>query len=71
MAKSFRSLKPDYTGTMDHMYEIHHECPKCESNLWLLKVQFQDYEIASYLLEMECAICGTYALAPTLVDKPL
>ena len=70
MAQSFRTLKPDYTGTMDHENEIHHECPKCESNLWNVKVQFDDYEIASYLLEMECAICGTYALAPTPLDKP-
>lgn len=70
MARSIRTLKPDYTGNMDHENEIHHECPVCESNLWNLKVQFEDYEIASYLLQMECAICGSYALAPTLADKP-
>jgi hypothetical protein len=30
---------------------------------------FEDYEIALYLLEMECADCGSLATAPTLVDK--
>jgi hypothetical protein len=70
MARSTRELKPDYTGTMEYAHEILHECPKCESNLWLLKVTFDDYEIASYLLEMECAICGTYGISPTPLDRP-
>lgn len=69
-AKSIRELKPDYTGTMDYAEEICHDCPHCESNFWNLKVSFEDYEISSYVLQMECAICGTYALAPTLADKP-
>jgi len=68
--RSIRELKPDYTGTMDYAEVICHECPKCESNLWNLKVSFEDYKIATYLLEMECAICGSYATAPTLLDKP-
>ena len=55
---SIRQLKPDYTGNMDYEKEICHECPKCESNLWNVKVSF------------ECAICGTYATAPTPIDKP-
>ena len=66
---SIRQLKPDYTGNMDYEHEICHECPKCESNLWNVKVSFDDYEIASYLLQMECAICGTYATAPTPLDR--
>lgn len=70
MAKTVRELKPDYSGSMDYADEVHHECPHCESNLWNVKVSFDDYEIAQYLLEMECAICGTYALAPTPLDKP-
>jgi hypothetical protein len=56
---------------MEHENEVCHDCPKCESNLWNLKVSFADYEIAQYLLEMECAICGTYAKAPTPLDRPL
>jgi len=70
MAKSIRELKPDYSGSMEYAKEILHDCPVCESNLWLLKVSFEDYEIAQYLLPMECAICGTYATAPTPLDKP-
>lgn len=68
--RSIRELKPDYTGTMDHAEEIHHDCPHCESNLWNVKVSFEDYEISTYIIQMECALCGTYALAPTLADKP-
>jgi len=56
---------------MDYADTVLHECPKCESNLWNLKVSFEDYEIAQYLLEMECAICGTYGLAPTPLDRPV
>lgn len=69
MSKSIRSLKPDYSGTMDHANEVHHICPVCDSNIWSLKVTFDEYEIAQYFLEMECASCGTYALAPTPLDK--
>lgn len=70
MSKPIRELKPDYTGTMEYAAQVLHECPKCESNLWLLKVSFDDYEIAQYLLDMECAICGSYATAPTPLDRP-
>ena len=69
MAKSIRELKPDYSGSMEYSNEILHECPVCDSNLWLVKVSFEDYEISQYLLPMECAICGTYATAPTPLDK--
>jgi len=65
-----RALKPDYTGSMDYAELICHECPVCESSLWNLKVQFEDYEISQYLLDMECCICGTYAKAPTPLDRP-
>lgn len=64
-----RSLKPDYTGTMEYEQQVCHECPVCESNLWNVKVQFEDYEISQYLLDMECALCGTYAKAPTPLDR--
>ncbi len=67
---SFRTLKPDYKGTMKYENEILHECPVCNSNLWNIKVTFEDYEIATYLLDMECSICGTFAKAPTPLDKP-
>jgi len=69
MPRSIRELKPDYTGTLDYADQVCQECPHCESNLWNLKVSFADYEIAQYLLEMECAICGTFAIAPTPLDR--
>ena len=70
MTLPIRSLKPDYTGSMDYAELICHECPVCESDLWNLKVSFDDYEISQYLLDMECSICGTYAKAPTPLDRP-
>jgi len=55
---------------MDYADQICHECPHCESNIWNIKASFDDYEIAQYFIDMECAICGTYAKAPTPLDKP-
>lgn len=69
VSKSIREMKPDYTGTMDYENQILHECPVCESNVWNIKATFDDYEIAMYYLDMECSICGTYAKAPTPLDK--
>lgn len=69
MKKSIRELKPDYTGSMDYEKEILHECPVCESNIWNIKACFDDYEIATYFLDMECSVCGTYATAPTPLDR--
>lgn len=70
MSRPIRELKPDYTGIMDYANEVCHECPKCESNLWNVKASFEEYELSQYLLDMECAVCGTYAKAPTPLDKP-
>lgn len=69
VSRSIRELKPDYTGSMDYENQVLHECPVCESNLWNIKATFDDYEIAMYCLDMECSVCGTYAKAPTLLDK--
>ena len=68
--KPIRELKPDYTGTMDHVNEVHHICPVCESFVWNVKASFDDYELATYFLDMECSSCGTYAKAPTPLDRP-
>jgi hypothetical protein len=68
--RSIRELKPDYTGTMEYENEVLHECPVCDSNIWNIKASFEDYELAVYFVDMECASCGTYAKAPTLADKP-
>ena len=38
--------------------------------MWRVNVIFHHYEIGVYMLDMECALCGTLAKAPTLADKP-
>ena len=53
----------DVRGTPTHV------CP-CGSELWKVLTIFRDYQIAMYMLDMECALCGTLATAPTLVDMP-
>ena len=68
--KSIRELKPDYTGSLDYQDQVLQECPVCESDIWNVKVIFDDYEIATYFLDMECASCGTFAKAPTPLDRP-
>lgn len=54
---------------MDLRGEPTHICI-CGSRLWNIKAMFEDYEISFYFLEMECALCGSLATAPTLVDAP-
>ena len=63
------SLKPDYENAMDMRGTPTHLCV-CGSNLWNIKAMFEDYEISMYFLDMECALCGSWATAPTLVDSP-
>lgn len=46
-----------------------HVCP-CGSQMWKVKTIFRDYQIAMYMLDMECIDCGTLATAPTLKDMP-
>ena len=45
-----------------------HECV-CGSAVWNLKVTFEDYEIGTYFLDMQCDQCGSLATAPTLLDR--
>lgn len=40
----------------------------CGSQLFYVKAVFDNYEIASYMLDMECAACGSLATAPTPLD---
>ena len=54
-------LKADYRGIPTEV------CP-CGSQLWNLQVMFQDKVIALYFLDMECAVCGSLATAPTEID---
>jgi hypothetical protein len=48
---------------------VTHVCP-CGSDTWKVLVSFDDYEIATYSLDMYCASCGNKARAPTLLDDP-
>lgn len=49
---------------------ITHVCI-CGSRAWNTWVIFDDYEIAAYGLEMTCILCGTQAIAPTELDRPM
>lgn len=45
-----------------------HQCI-CGSEVWSLQVVFDNYEIATYYLDMQCVQCGSIATAPTPVDR--
>jgi uncharacterized Zn finger protein len=47
-------------------------CPECSSDLFKVVVKFDpsDYEIGIYLLDGECAKCGTLVTIPTPMDHP-
>jgi hypothetical protein len=62
-------FKPiNYDHAMDIRGTPTHVCP-CGSNVWNLKVSFDDYQIAYYMLDMECVNCGSVATAPTPIDR--
>jgi len=61
-------LRPDYSQSMDIRGVPTHVCP-CGCEIWNLKVIFDNCEIATYFLDMECANCGTLATAPTPLDR--
>ena len=48
------------------------ECPSCNSNIFKLVAMFDpdDYEVLMYMLDAECAICGSLITAPTPLDHP-
>jgi hypothetical protein len=45
-------------------------CVVCGGNVMVVKVVFEDYEIAGYLLDAECADCGSLLTAPCPLDRP-
>lgn len=47
-----------------------HECV-CGSNVFYIKAAFDNYEIATYFLDMQCAECGNLATAPTPLDREI
>jgi hypothetical protein len=45
-----------------------HECI-CGSKVFDLPVAFENYEIATYYLDMQCVECGSIYTAPTPLDR--
>lgn len=43
----------------------------CGSQIFYIKAVFDNYEIATYFLDMQCAECGNLATAPTPVDREI
>jgi len=66
--KDINDLKPNYKNAMDLRGTPTHVCA-CGSNVFNVKVIFDDYEIATYFIDMECAQCGSLATAPTPLDR--
>ena len=44
-----------------------HVCA-CGSTLWKVQAMFEEGEISLYMLDMECALCGSLATAPCPSD---
>jgi hypothetical protein len=62
-------LRPEsYDKSIDLRGTPTHLCP-CGSQIWNLKVIFENFEIATYFLDMECVSCVSVATAPTPVDR--
>jgi hypothetical protein len=67
--KTVYDLKPEnYDHAMDLRGTPTHVCP-CGCNIWNVKVIFEEFEVATYFLDIECANCGSMATAPTLLDR--
>jgi hypothetical protein len=61
-------LRPEnYDNSMDLRGTPTHICP-CGCNIFNVKVIFDNFEIATYFLDMECSSCGSLATAPTPID---
>lgn len=46
-----------------------HACPNCGCKIFKIKAMFQDFEIALWFTEGNCAECGTLVTVPTPVDR--
>jgi len=47
-----------------------HACV-CGSQHFYIRVMFENYEIATYFLDMECTECGALLTAPTPLDREI
>lgn len=43
----------------------------CGSTHFYIRAIFEDYEIATYFLDMQCAQCGALLTAPTPLDREI
>lgn len=57
-----------YDDQIDLRGEPTHMCV-CGSEVFDVKVVFDNYEISTYFLDMECSNCGNLATAPTPLDR--
>lgn len=66
----FEEDDPDalYVSPMDLRGTPTHLCV-CGSQIWNVKVIFDNFEIGTYFLEMECINCHSVATAPTPLDR--
>ena len=60
----------DYSNSIDLRGTPTHICV-CGNEIFNLKVVFENFEIATYFLDMECAKCGSLATAPTPMDREM
>ncbi|MBM3669954.1 MAG: hypothetical protein FJW97_08090 [Actinobacteria bacterium] len=45
-------------------------CVMCGCNILVIRAVFEDYELTGYLLDAECACCGSPVTAPCPLDRP-
>ena len=57
-----------YQGSIDLRGTPSHVCV-CGTNQFYVRAIFEDYEIATYFLDMICVSCGSLLTAPTPVDR--
>lgn len=60
----------NYDNAIDLRGTPTHVCV-CGNEIFNLKVVFENFEIATYFLDMECAQCGSLATAPTPMDREM
>jgi len=64
-----KDIQEDYDKPyMDLRGTPTHTCI-CGGEVFYLKATFKDSEISQYLLDMQCANCGSLATAPTPIDE--
>jgi hypothetical protein len=64
-------MTPEKGPKMDMRGIPTHECFHCGSNLFRIYAMFEDYDIALWCLDGECAECGEKVTVPCPVDDPM